>query len=153
MGTTYKAQALANQLADWLKARGLSSLGLTQSFDTDLNPLISIGSGSIGSANFIIKVAPIAWPLAEDIFGNAAIQYAPHVIQMVTEANPVGGAGADILTPQQLMNVLNQCQLMGCQMEWYESANGVAPTAAAIIAGNLKATFNPDVYYPLISNQ
>lgn len=153
MATSFKAQAIANQLADLLKARGLGSLGLVQSFDTDQNPLISIGSGAAGSANFIIKVTPVILPDSQDVLGNASIAYSPHVIQLCTEADPAAGAGADPTTRQQLLNVLGQIGRMGARQEWYESASGVAPSAAALIAGNLKASFEPDPYWPMIGNQ
>jgi len=153
MSTTYKAQALAHELADRLRARGFTALGVVESFDTDQSPLIIIGAGANGGRNAVIKVGPVVWPLAQDILGLTAPQYTPHVLQLVTEANPAGGAGADPLTPADLLGIMGQSVLMGCQTEWYQSASGTAPTAAAIIAGNLKATFAPDVYHAMVSSQ
>jgi hypothetical protein len=153
MANDYKSQAISNQLADLFKQRLNGSLALVQSNDTDLNPLISIGPGTNGGANAIVKVIPQNWPLAQDVLGLSANIYGPHTVQLVTEADPAGGAGADPLTPAQLLLVIGQIVLMGCLVEWYQSASGTAPSAAAIIAGNLKGTFVPDVQYQMISSQ
>jgi hypothetical protein len=149
-----KAIALAHELADKLKVV-FAGKTVAESYDTDGNPLISVNDGSpaAGEANLVIKVAPISWPLAKDVIGQSANIYSPSVIQLVTEANPTGGAGADILTAQQLLWALGLIVLRGTAVEWYQSANGVAPTAAAIIAGNLKATWQPDLYFGMTSQQ
>jgi hypothetical protein len=159
MATTYKAQAIAHQLADWLKARlNGTPANLVEGFSSaDQNPYILINDGSPATleANFVIKVMPIAWPTAQDILGLAQIQYTPHVIQLVTEADTTAGAAADPFTRAQLMNVLGQIQQMGTQVEWYETAAGTVPTLTLLENGTatLKSTWNPDLYRPLISNQ
>lgn len=153
MSTTYKANAISNELADKLKARLNGSLALVQGFSAaDQSPTIVIGAGSAGGANFAIKTTGISWALAQDILGLTANSYTPHVIQLVTEADPTAGAGADPTSRAQLMPVLLQCQLMGARVEWYETAAGTAPTIALLEAGTatLKASFDPDVYRPMI---
>lgn len=165
MANSYKALAIAHELADKLKARLPSTQIVTESFDTDNNPLVSISDGSpaAGEANFVIKVAAVDWLLAQDVLGLAQNVFSPHVIALATEADPAGGAGADPTTRAQLLPVLAQCLAMGCETRWYESTNGVAPSAGTITAGgaagaafgptNLKATYAPDVYHALISQQ
>jgi hypothetical protein len=153
MATDYKSQAIAHDLASRLGERGLTSLGIVESFDTDGNPLINIGAGSAGGANAVIKCLPVVWPLAQDVLGLSANMYSPHTLQLVTEADPTAGSGADPLSPNQLMMILGQVQQMGTIVEWYQTAAGTPPTAAGITSGNLQSTFYPDQRYPLISGQ
>lgn len=154
MATSYKSQAIAHELANRFANRvGLTALGIVEGFDTDSNPLITIGTGVAGTANFIVKVLPTSWPLAQDVLGLTALQYTPHSIAIVTEADPTGGAGADPTTRSQLLQVIAQSVDMGCHVDWYESASGVAPSAAAIVVGNLKASYDPDLWHPLINGQ
>lgn len=154
MANSFKALEIARQLQSKLFQR-LGSSVHDMSFDTDGNPLILIDDGSpaAGEKNWVIKVRPIDWPLAKDVLGNSALMFTPHVVQFVTEANPTGGAGADVLAPADMLPVMGEILLVGAQVEWYQSANGVAPTAAAIISGNLKASFYPDIYNKLTSQQ
>lgn len=154
MATSAKASKMSAELADRLKIRpGLSALTVRESVDTDGNPLILVGAGSAGGENAVVKTKPVVWSLATDVLGLAANIYTPHVMQVVTEANPTGGSGADPLSAADLLSLIAQCSAMGCIVEWYQSAAGVAPTAAAIITANLKATYYPDARYPLISGQ
>lgn len=146
--TTEKARMIALKLADELKIR-LSALALAEGTGSAGDPLLTIGAGSIGGANAIVRVIPTAFSLAKDILGNAANSYTPHTIQLCTEANPAGGSGADILTPQQVVSLTSAIDGFGATWEWYQSANGTAPTEAAMIAGNLKATFDQNSYYKL----
>src|SRR5690348_11168024 len=69
VSTTAKAIALAHELADRLKNRkAISALTIVESFDTDQNPLIALGTqASSDSAAFLIKIEPVSWPLAQDI--------------------------------------------------------------------------------------
>lgn len=156
MSTSYKAQAIANELADKLKSRGLSSLGVVQSFDTDSNPLITIGTGVAGTANAVIKVMPQDWPLAQDVLGNAANAFSPHQIKLATEADYAGTTDnvADADSKAILGPLLTQIIEMGTQWKWYESASGTAPTAATLNSeSNLKSANDPDHYRPLLSSQ
>jgi hypothetical protein len=150
MATTYKAQAMAKELADRLKARLNASLALVQGFDTDQSPYISIGAGTAASASAMIKVMPVDWPLAQDILGLTANSYTPHKICFVTEARATNGA---YLTRAQLILILGQLLLMGSKVEWYESTNGDSPDLDDITAAKLVASFEPDLYYPMISSQ
>ena len=151
MSTTAKAIKLAAELADRLKVRGgLFALGVTQKFDTDQNPLIYIGSG-VATTNeaAIIKIEPIDWPLAVDVFGNAAIEYTPHSIHILQEAAPAGG-----LSSKDKLDIYLQCAAMGTEVKLYESTSGAGVVLADIDdATKLKETYAPDAYRPMISSQ
>lgn len=174
--TSYKSIALANQLADWLKARLGTSTSVLQGFDTGDGaftnpPIIYVcpaadttvkadgTNATAGHANFQIKVCPVPWATAQDVLGNPAIEYTPHVIRLITEADPTGGAGSDPTTRAQLLAVTAQLTQMGTRVEWYETANGTAPTIAADPneatpgTATLRTTWDPDFYRPLISAQ
>lgn len=151
MAASAKSRAIANSLAGAFKLR--LSLAVAESFDTDQNPLIKLGSGSIGAAGALIKVKPQDWPEAKDILGLAANIYSPDIIQIVMESNPAGGAGADINSMAVLLPILAQCAIYGCKMEVYLSANGNAPDASDIVSGNLAASFQPSAEHGMIANQ
>lgn len=152
MATSAKAIALARSIASSLGLRQ-SALAVVLSFDTDESPLVKLGTGSIGAAGGLIKVKPQDWSLAKDVLGLTAAIYSPHVVQLVTEADPAGGAGANINTPAQLLLLLGEALARGCRVEWYQSANGNAPDAADITSGNLKASWDPSFEHGMIANQ
>lgn len=150
MATTYKAQAMSKELADRLKARLNGALTLVQGFDTDQNPYIEIGAGAAGQPNAIIKVMPVDWPLAQDVLGLTANAYTPHKICVVTEAVNTNGS---YLTRAQQLLIFGQVSLMGSRVEHYNSANGDDPDLDDIVPAKLVASFEPDLYYPMISSQ
>lgn len=152
MATTKKALVLSEELAADLAMR--LGMAATVSYDTDNCPLVSFGSGVAGTANILIKVKPEALPGSQDILGLASIPYGPHIIQLCTEANYAGATDNvdDPLTPAQLLATLGEIVMKGCKVEWYQSATGVAPSTAALIAADLKAAFQPSMKYPLIQN-
>jgi hypothetical protein len=152
MATTKKALALADDLASELKQRQ-SALAVTQSFDTDANPLVQVGAGTAGSKGGLIKIKPIDMPWSKDILGNQAEVFTPHVIQLGVEANPAGGAGADVNDRVTELLLLATLAARGTRVEVYESANGTAPTAATLVSANLKASFEANVQYPMVSSQ
>ena len=152
MATTKKAQALAMKLADELRLRApvlAGALAITEGTDaTSSNPTIVVGAGAIGGAGGFILIKPADYPNSFNVIGQVSPVYTPHVVQIITEANPAGGAGADINTPAQLLALLLAPALkLGCKLEWYNTANGTAPTAAGAIAGNLVSSFD-DLQFP-----
>ena len=149
--TSYKSNELAAELASELKLR-LATLTQVTGFDSNGNPTIAIGDGVAGHANVFILIKPIDWALAKDIFGNSANQYTPHTIQIATEANPAGGAGADCLTRSQLANFLVPITKKGTRFEWFERANGAAPLVTDLVAANLKVTIENDLYWNVQSS-
>jgi hypothetical protein len=152
MASNYKQIALANDLA---AALGLRKLGLaiTQSFDTDKNPLIKVGTGSNGAAGCLIRIIPQDWPEAKDILGLTQNVFCPSVVEVALEANAAGGAGADINTWAVLLPVLGEAILRGARTKVYESSNGDSPDVDDMIDSKLKATFDPSAVYGMIANQ
>lgn len=149
MATNYKSLALAGELVSELKIRFPGKV-VTQSFDSDGNPTITVNDGSpaAGEQNFFVKLMPISWPLAKDVFGNAANIYVPDVIQLATEET-AASATVTLITAANMLQMLGALITKGCQVQWYTSDNGTAPTAATLVAANLKGTFDPDMYQPL----
>lgn len=154
MATSAKAHMIAAELLDRLKRRpSIKDLAMVSAVDVDANPYLAIGAGSPGGRNAIVKVRPVDWSLAKDVLGLAQAIYTPHVIQVVAEANPAGGAGADVLSAGDLLDLLAQCGAMGCIVELYNSANGDSPDLDDITPAKLKGTYHPDDMRPLISAQ
>jgi hypothetical protein len=149
-----KAIEFSAQLADILKLR-FSGKVVTQTFDTDGLPLITINDGTPATTemNILIKVALLNWPLAKDILGNAANIYVPLVVQIATEA-PAAGSGVGVyLTVQNVLDLSGEICFRGAGVQWYQSANGVVPVVGTLVAGNLKASFSPDLYNPITNQQ
>lgn len=145
----YKSLAIARELADELSKR--TTLAVTQGVDSNGNPTIRVGTGVIGAPGGFYIVKPLDWPNVTNVIGQVQPVYTPDMIQLCTEANPAGGAGADINSPAQLLLLLAPALRRGCVFEWYNSANGVAPSAAGI-TGTPAATFD-DLYWPIVSAQ
>lgn len=152
MAADYKSIALRAELADELKKR-FSALAVVEGFDANGNPSLTMGAGVAAGRNAIIIVKAIDWPLAKDVLGLPATVFNPHVIQMVTEGEVTAGAGADALTTSDVLALFSVISKRGTRVEHYESAAGVAPTAAAAIAGNLKASYEPDLYFTMKGSQ
>jgi hypothetical protein len=152
MSTTYKAGAIAHELADRLKVRpGLADLTITESMDSDQGPLITLSDGALTTTHesAIVKVEPQSWPLAKDVLGLDALQYTPHVVKLLWEASPQGG-----FTTADRLELVAQCVAMGCQVKVYESTSGAGVILADIDnAAKLVATYDPDAFRPLISSQ
>lgn len=149
-----KALELAHEIADKLKLR-FAGKTVTEGFDTDGLPTITVNDGTpaTGEMNIFVKINLQSWPLAKDILGNAANIYAPLTVQLATEA-PAAGSGAGVyLSCQNVLDILGELVLKGSRVEWYQSANTVVPVAGTLVAGNLKASFQPDLYNPLTNQQ
>lgn len=163
MATTFKALCIANELADRMKVRpALNTLGVGQATDTDLNPIITIGVVDLTAtpvaattvAAALVKVEPLAWPLAQDILGNTALQYTPHVIRILKEAGPAGTPTGGGLSSSAVLELLAQCAGMGCRVEIYETTSGSGVVLADIDAATkLVDAYDPSAYYPVISSQ
>lgn len=151
MANSKKAQALSREIGDKLKKR-LSALTFVQSFDTDSNPVWTIGPDTTTTQSAIIKIKPTDWTLAKDALGNAANMYANHTVQLVTEKSVIGTGAGDYLTLPTLLALLGEILSLGCKVEWYQDTNGTAPTLADITAAKLIASYD-SLYNPLISSQ
>lgn len=148
MATTEKSRMIALKLAENIRAR-IGTLALAVGVGTSGDPTINIGAGSNGGVNAFIRIIPMPQALAKDVLGLSQTGFTPHVVQLATEANNAAGSGADVLTRQQLANVLGPCFAVGAQFEWYEEANGTAPVETTITGSKLKATVPADMYNQL----
>ena len=86
------------------------------------------------------------------MIGQQATVYTPHVLQLVTEANPTAGAGADILSRQNILDVVGDSRQLGTRIEWYQSANGNAPEVSDITTGNLVAKYESHLYWSTLAS-
>lgn len=145
-----KAIAMAHELADKLKLRFAGKV-VTESFDTDGLPLISISDGTpvAGEMNLVVKIAMYNWPLARDVLGNAANIYSPLVAQIASETDSTSNIlGVSVLP------LIGELALRGLGIDWYKSASGTVPTATTFATpSNLVASFSPDLFNRLTSQQ
>ncbi len=164
MSVTKKSQAIAHELADRLKARAaVNALGVVEAVDaTDGSPLILIGAvdmlaspvGATTVACAVLKVEAAEWPLAQDIFGNAAISFGPQEIHILVEAGPAGTPTGGGLTSAQRAELFLQAAAMGTAVKLYETASGSGLIYANIDdATKLVESYAPDAYHELISQQ
>jgi hypothetical protein len=130
---SYKAQAMAQNVADEL-AKRLPSLAVALGVTSGGDISIVVGDGVAGHKNAFVVFTGFSTPLSTNIVGLASEVYNPTVCQLVTEKNYAGTTDnvADILTAGDLLNLLIPLVNSGCRLDWYQSNNGTAPTAAAI---------------------
>lgn len=145
MANSYKAIALRDVLASDL-AITLSALAKTKGLDASQNPTLLVGTGAAGSQSAFIRIKQLD-SINTDVLGLAQNVFTPHVIQVVLEASTV--ANCPLMTIDNLAVLMGELLKMGVRLEVYLSANTNAPDVADIVAGNLKATFNTHVQYPL----
>jgi hypothetical protein len=153
---TKKAFALADSLAQELTLRlAPLSVAVVVDTDTDLLPLVKVGPQTAGSQSALIKIVPQDFPLAKDILGLQATIFTPHKAQIVLEANQAGTADniADFVSWPVKLPVLAAVVGLNTRVELYESATGNAVGPEDIISGNLKASFDHDPRYGMLSNQ
>jgi len=150
MAQLKKAQAIAKTLVD-ASSLLLPTLLVTEGVDGSNQPTILIGAAAAGATGCFIRVKPVDWT-AKDIFGNAADVFGPHVVQIVIEANPAGGAGADVNSIGDVAKMIRVASAAGCKLEVYQSANGAVPAVGGI-TGVPAASIDVDPRMGLISNQ
>lgn len=149
-----KAHALAADLAADLTVRLASlSLTVTLSADTDLLPLVKVGTQVAGSQSALIKITTDSSALAKDVLGLTQQAFSPHKIQLVLEGNPIAGAGADVMAWPAKLSIIASVVRRGCKVELYETANTNAVDVSDIASANLKTTFQPDLAYGVLANQ
>jgi len=120
-------------------------------FDTDGEPYMTIGAdGSAGQQYALIKVKTNL-PLGVDSLGLAARGYATVTCQLVEETSTI--ANVPLLTGALQLILMGELGVRGARIELYMSANANAVGLSDITAGNLKATFDPDLKYKLVSQQ
>jgi len=152
MATTYKAVASLRELVDILKKSIPTLPVVTESFDSNEDPVVTLSADATPAAGekvVVIRMKAIGAVGAKDVLGNTAIQYSNHVIQICTESNPAGGAGADIVGPAELLHVIIEAGRKGSFVEWYTTTNGTVPAVAQFTSGNLRATWR-DLYWNIL---
>lgn len=154
MAAPYKASAIAQQLVSAFQTRGYSSLGIVQSTTAAGDPTIYVGTGVAGTANICIVITSLpSTPADLNILGSTGFQYSPALVKFATEAFTSGGAGADCLTPQQLLDFTNICTQQGARSDWYQSAAAAAPSTTTFdTASNKKAEWYPDAIWKNLSS-
>ena len=152
MAKNQKAHDLAREIADRLSQR--QSLAVSQDINANGHPLIRIGSASAGNAGALIRIQPLAWPLAVDVLGNAATIHVPLVAKIGFEANVTAGAGADVNSLAVICDCLGEVLVRGLRTEVYRTANGDNPDDADLDdASQLVKTWEPDPVFGMIAGQ
>jgi len=152
MPTTAKALASHRELVDILKLQVAATLPVaTDSYDTNGNPVTTFSADATpvaGEKVVVIRTASIGAIGALNSIGQTAEQFSHHVVAICTESNFAGATDnvADILTPVELLPVIVELGRKGSYVEWYQTANATVPSAAAMIAANLKSTWR-DLYW------
>ena len=154
--TSAVALATARELSDrWAKQVNATLPVIVTTYDTDSNPVLTLSadaSPAAGEKVVVVRVKPMAWPLAEDVFGNAQKKYSHHTIQICTEKNYEGATDnvSDILSPVELLPIICEAAKQGMIVEWYRTANGTVPSTTGMTAANLSATYQ-DLYWNMLS--
>lgn len=150
MASSFKALAIAHELADRLKVRNLGvASAVTESVDSsDSNPTITIGTLASTNRCAYLKVKPVNWSLFTDVLGLAQNIYTPHVVQILIEASPLGG-----LTNADKLDLMAQASAMGTVVELYQTNSGGFVIADLGNAAKLVETYYPDAWHPLVSGQ
>lgn len=143
-----KAQIHADALVQSIKQR--TGLAVVKSYDTDGQPLLSVGTIGAGSDGCLIKLqAEVS--IQKNSIGQTQEVFGPHRIAVIFE--DVSGAGAKPMTDAHKFLVTGELCFQGMAVDVYVRANGGAPVVGDITAGNLKASFSPDIYFPLTNQQ
>jgi hypothetical protein len=148
------AHNLASNLLQRLSAGPLATLyggpvPVTEAFDGNGLPTITVGTLGSTDIGAFIQVAPVTWPLGTDILGNPAAIYTPTTIRLAIEAPPDGPLqGADIAILQALLSEMAQT---GARVELWQSASGTAPSDTTFnTPANFVSAFD-SLQYPLVS--
>lgn len=148
MAATQKAVAIARQLAENLALR--TGLDVTTSVDASGNPTIQVGSGAAASQSAFIRVKQDYDPALEldNVTGQTARRYTPHVIQVVLETSTI--ANVALMTEANKAKLFKELCDFGTKVELYMSANTNPAEVADITSGNLKATLD-SLWHPMTS--
>jgi hypothetical protein len=147
---TAKASSLREEFASEMKLR-LSALAQVKSFGASSECDLLIGAGTAGTDSVFIRFTPIA-TVQKDVLGLAQQVFTPHIAQVVIEANPAGGAGADVGTWATRLAIIGSLIAKGIRVELYQVSNTTAVSSAGIAAGNLQASFEIHPQYPMMAS-
>jgi hypothetical protein len=143
-----KAIAQCNEIRTDL-ARRFATIGPTQ-FDANGMPYFVIGAATAGSQSAVVKIQDFlplgtnAGNLAQAPYGN------PAIARICLETSTI--AATPLLTGVNQLALLNTVAFRGLRVELYLTANTVAVTEGAIVAGNLVATWDPDQKYKMLQS-
>lgn len=151
MPATQKAVNLIEAVAEELQRR-LPAIALTKGQDTALNPQIVLGTGAAGAVGCYIRCISQPWT-AKNVLGMAADVFAPHVMQVVFEANNTAGVGADVNTLATVSTVLAVLARKGTALEVYQETSGAAPGEADIVPAKLSVRLDMLLEAGMIANQ
>jgi hypothetical protein len=147
MATTTKAREIARKIFDGITLRQ-PSIVASETTGTAGDPVLTFGALTTGTASALIRVVADSSALEKDVIGSVARPFAPHIVQIASEANSAAGAGADNLSRQQLTDILGECIKAGATVEWYEEAFGNTIAETTITVSKLKARFIGNPYFP-----
>lgn len=158
MSTTAKALALSAELADELRKRVSATLPFcVESSDSNSNPVITLSADATPAAGekvIVIRTKALPYTLAKDVLGLAAGQYTPHIIEYCIEANPAGGAGADILTQADLAPVVLAIGARGTRVDAYVATAGTVPSTTVLDdATKLVVSYEAELYWGSLASQ
>ena len=146
---SYKAIEMAHELASKLTVR-LPSRTVAESFDSDGNPMILVGTGLAAGNTFIVRIKPIDASLAKDILGLASPVYTPHIAQFMTEASAASDLG--YITWPTLAPAIAEVIELGARLEVYAVTNTVAMNtvlaapATYFVSTYLKSSVEHDIF-------
>jgi hypothetical protein len=152
MPATQKAVALLDAIAEELLKRLSAITPQTKGQDSAQNPQLVVGAGTAGAAGCYLRVISQPWT-AKNVLGSTSDVFSPHVVQVVFEANPAGGAGADINSLATLSTVIAVCARKNTALEIFQETNGAAPGEADCVAAKLQVRLDASLDHGMIANQ
>lgn len=153
MSTLKKALVLSREMANRLRVRfgQAPALLVREGFDASGNPTVAIDDGTPAAGEQAIFMRTIENPsIGTNAVGIAQDSYGPHTVQLVMEGS-AGDAAVALVREVSKLRLLGEVLRMGTKVEVYLTANGVAPSVAGIVAGNLIGSFQ-DLYFPLTND-
>lgn len=139
MASSKKAQVLAETMAMELRLRGRAAV---VSFDaTTGEPQVAVGTLTAAGDGALLVVSQISGvPAPQNILGQAAELFTPHLVKAAWEDDTNVTAALRAL-------VTSVATSTGCNVEVYQTAATVVPTASA--PGTLVVSIPASAQYPL----
>jgi hypothetical protein len=144
--STQKEIRQLKDLEERLNSRFAGAIFGQDAFDANGNPevLFSNGTPVSGGRVFLLKI--VQEPMVStDIFGNPALAYGPHKIQLAFEQ------GAAV-TGVDFCRIMSEVGKLGYKLEVYMTPAGNIPVDAALIPANLQDSLEFDIYWPTKGN-
>jgi hypothetical protein len=146
-----KSLNIAAELKNELEQRGYS---VVQSFDTDNEPLLTIGGSTAGQENALIKLktlAPLGGSPSIGFSGlDAASAYCPVVAQLVLESSSV--AGSQELNAIDMLKIVASLAKRGMDIELYLTSDGDNIGADEITGAQLTGTWYASLKWKQMSS-